>query len=304
MAYFLATNVLSDTPPSVIPYIFGNTNQYIKIPIVDYDATKVETDIYITKASLSGSAIMGSQWGGGNWLLAQDGNLSWMTSPRTTFASSPIVVGGHKLVMDLENGSTYDGVSVSSPGATVGCVNKNICLFASSDTGGNKADVGIGRTKFYNHGTMLADLVPVNVVNTDATVLLDNAEFLGYDYESYSADLRNITPIRDTLRLRTRYLDTDGVMHYADDYTIAISDLSAASWDVRPYTTFDDDQQVQWVIQSNKLYYQMNSLPTGAVKVFADVTVSGTQKEGGFYDIVNDKYYFSDTSTPLVYSEL
>jgi hypothetical protein len=27
-------------------------------------------------------------------------------------------------------------------------------------------------------------------------------------------------------------------------------------------------------------------------------------KEGGFYDTVNNKYYFSETSTPLVYSEL
>lgn len=199
MAYFLATNVLSDTPPAVVPYLFANGTQFIKTDIIDTNATRVETDIYITNGNVRGAAIMGSQWGGGNWLLAQDGDLSWMTSPRTTFASSPIAVGGHKLVMDLDNGSTYDGVSVSSPGTTVYCVNTNICLFASNTSGGNKANVGIGRTKFYNHGTMIADLVPVNAINTAA---------------------------------------------------------------------------------------------------------GGTQKEGGFYDIVNDKYYFSNTSTPLVYSEL
>jgi hypothetical protein len=198
MAYFLATNVLSTTPPSVTPYIFGDRKQYIKTPIIDFEVNKVETDLYITKASLGDSAIMGSYWAGESWLLAQDdGRLAWMTNPRTIFASDPIVVGGHKLVMDLENGSTYDGVSVSSPGATVSTVNQNIYLFAADSAGTNMADIGIGRTKFYNHGTMLMDLVPVNAYNEDR----------------------------------------------------------------------------------------------GA-------------KEGGFYDVVNDKYYFSDTSTPLVYSEL
>jgi hypothetical protein len=196
MAYFLATNVLSTTPPSVTPYIFGDRKQYIKTPIIDFEVNKVETDLYITKASLGDSAIMGSYWAGESWLLAQDdGRLAWMTNPRTIFASDPIVVGGHKLVMDLENGSTYDGVSVSSPGATVNCFNLNIYLFTANS--GGTADIGIGRTKFYNHGTMLMDLVPVNAYNEDR----------------------------------------------------------------------------------------------GA-------------KEGGFYDVVNDKYYFSDTSTPLVYSEL
>jgi hypothetical protein len=196
MAYFLATNVLSTTPPSVTPYIFGDRKQYIKTPIIDFEVNKVETDLYITKDILRNSAIMGSKWTGDGWLLAQDGHLGWMTSPWTIFASSP-TIGGHKLVMDLENGSTYDGVSVSSPGATVNCANKNIYLFTADSAGTNMADIGIGRTKFYNHGTMLMDLVPVNAYNEDR----------------------------------------------------------------------------------------------GA-------------KEGGFYDVVNDKYYFSDTSTPLVYSEL
>lgn len=307
MAFFLATNVLNDTPPEKTPCLVSSRSQKITLP---FD----ETQPYI----INGKLRLLSNNKPSRYDMILGSGLDFWGLYINNDAGDRLM---HKLAYKYETASfdTWyeftDGSHITevkglwakaSQAFSSGTSGKYLTLFSSLDGNLNRkyAPCALSRLNITLDDVLVADLVPINAVNTDATILLDNAEFLGYNYQSYSASLRNITPIRDTLRLRTRYLDTNGVMHYGEDYTIAISDLSAASWDVRPWTTFDDGQQVQWVIQDNKLYYQQNDLPTGAVKVFADVTVSGTQKEGGFYDTINNKYYFSETSTPLVYSEL
>lgn len=320
MAYFLATNVLSDTPPEKIPCICSNRNQYIKFDNID--ATQpysVDTKIRLfgNNPGTTGDDYLGNFADtayGYSWRLYNNGGSYSSTNPgwsRFQDAHARIdwnpaadrwfdLKQGPSIFM-MSDGYSWQGNSYSFPSPLYTNADYPLCLFGLPDRPNNRSACAFARTKIILDEVAVADLVPINIINNRAHTFVDEGEYLGYSYIDYDRRIDTANELRDYLRVEAYYVDENNVKHYATPYIIALSDFTG---DVRPYLTFDDGQQKQIVITSNRLYYQDAYLPTGATKVVMSLYNAGLTKEGGFYDIINDKYYFSNTSTPLVYSEL
>lgn len=315
MAFFLATNVLSDTPPVLTPCICSSRSQYIQLDNID------GTQPYIIESKIrlfgnnpgsTGDDYLGNYADtsyGNSWRLYNNGGSYSSSGGWSRFQDSHNRIDKNPCIdtwFDLQEGPAIfklggEGNTYSFP--TYTNADYPLCLFGLPDRPNNRSACALARTKITLNDVLVADLVPVNEF-AKAVDLLNNGEYTQYSWLYLSSSISSLTPIRDTIRLDARYLDDEGVMHYAEPFTISVSDFASGGYDVRPYTTYDNGEQNQWVITNDRLYYQEETVPPHGVKVFADVYITGSTKEGQFYDTVNDKYYFSNTSTPLVYSEL
>ena len=315
MAYFLATNVLSTTPPEKTPCLVSSGSQIITFPTINGNQPYIiDTKLRWQSNSLevSGVYLMGNaedtSYGGGWYLKHTMGGSG--TPYIRIYDAHGSKIGDINPYTDIwfdvlcgPKRTKFYNVNTSYGSMPGDVKDYPMALFGISQFPDKLASIALARTKVTLEDVTVMDLVPVNEF-AKAVDLLNNGEYTGYNWLAFSSSISSLTPIRDILRLDARYLDDEGVMHYAEPYTISLSDFASASYDVRPYTTYDNGAQNQWVITNNRLYYQGNSLPSHGVKAFADVYITGSTKEGCFYDTVNDKYYFSETSTPLVYTEL
>jgi len=309
MAFFLATNVLSTTPPDLTPGIVSSRQQYIELPI---DATQAY--IVNSKIRLMGNNVTqngddylgnyadtsyGNSWrfycGGGSY--DSSGGWSRFQDSHARIDMNPCA----DVWFDFQEGPTIfklDGSGNTYSFPSYENANYPLCLFGLPDRPNNRSACALARTTITLDNNTVMDLIPINEIGKVDTIA--EQWFTDKGNIIINPTITNRTFIRDYLRIETKLEDSNGVIHFADPMNISLSNFTPG---VGGWFTYDNGMQ-SYIDVFNDQIRLGGKYPAGAARVFVGLYNSGNTKEGGFYDIVNDKYYFSNTSTPLVYSEL
>ena len=306
MAYFRCTDLGANAPFDFVPFVCTGSgkNVYVTLPFKDTEVDKVDMDMYLYQSTANYNGIMGSAWSGTAWLFAHDGDISWMTNPRTTLDASPSVPGYHKVILDANNGSYYDGIQRTSDPVTVNTTGNNLNLFSARGDTSYSSYIGIGRTKLYKNDVLLADLVPVNEFYNNYKLIDNTPLSTSSGWTSYPTSLAvsDAPQILTHVRIELKYQDHNNLWH-STSYIMPRANVTGNG----PIVPFTDGGPISKVTLKvdNRAYILLNV--TGATRtefpIYADIRVCRDSKEGGFYDTINNKYYFSNTSTPLTYTE-
>lgn len=179
MAYFLATNVLSDTPPVLTPCICSSRNQYIQLDNID--ATQpyiIESKIRLfgNNPGSTGDDYLGNYADtnyGNSWRLYNNGGSYSSSGGWSRFQDSHGRIDKNPCIdiwFDLQEGPTIfklgsDGNTYSFP--TYTNADYPLCLFGLPDRPNNRSACALARTKITLNDVLVADLVPVNAYNED-----------------------------------------------------------------------------------------------------------------------------------------
>lgn len=314
MAYFLATNVLSTTPPEKTPCLVSSGSQIITFPTIDGNQPYIiDTKLrwQSNSPAVYDTYLMGNGHdtdNGGGWYLrvsAGGAGNSWINvrdAHDGKMGKDPYydywynnVLCGPKRTKFYDLNDTYSSI-------TGNVKDYPMALFGISQFPNKLASIALARTKVSLEDVTVMDLVPVNEF-AKTYFLLNNAEFTYSGQKIYlNSNISSVSAIRDTVCMEVSYIDSDNVVHKSPNYTILKSHFDGGGWGVTVNSTFDDGKTMSSTLENSRVI--LGNLPSGATKVVISVYITGSTKEGCFYDTVNNKYYFSETSTPLVYSEL
>lgn len=179
MAYFLATNVLSDTPPVLTPCICSSRSQYIQLDNID------GTQPYIVESKIrlfgnnpgsSGDDYLGNYADtsyGNSWRFYNGGGSYSSTGGWSRFQDSHSRIDKNPCAdiwFDFQEGPAIfklggDGNTYSFP--TYTNADYPLCLFGLPDRPNNRSACALARTKITLNDVLVADLVPVNAYNED-----------------------------------------------------------------------------------------------------------------------------------------
>ena len=309
MAFFLATNVLDTTPPVKTPCLVSSKSQMITMP---FDAT--QPHILHGKFRLLSDSKMTNDdllWGtyASEWGLicnSYDGN-ALMHREAYNYNTSPIPFDTWFEFTDAKHITEISNVwsrstTTFTPGSTY-----PFTIFAAKDSNLSRHWGAFALSAFdvTLDDVKVLDMVPVNERVSVFDLIKDKSYTGGYEAYGYAdnVDLRTSTFLRTDLRLSSKYLDADDVWHYAPDEYFTIADETATQYGITINPVFDDGEVGNFLVTHTQMY-NMAALPEGAKRFEATLSNVHSTREGCFYDKVNNKYYFSETSTPLVYSEL
>ena len=315
MAYFRCTEIGNATPSPKTPCLVSSGSQIITFPTIDGNQPYIiDTKLKWQSNSpeTTGVYLMGNghdtNYGGG-WCLrvsaGASGN-SWINVKdahgQAYGGRDPYYDYWYDVLCGPKRSKFYDlNETYSSMSGDV--KDLPMALFGISQFPTKLASIALARTKVTLEDVTVLDLIPVNDY-ARTYVLLNNVEYTGTNQKMYyGVNISSVSAIRDTVRLHVTYLDTNGLIHTSTDYTIAKSHFDNGGSYVVPTITFDDGKTMNFALENSRLNSTSN-IPSGAVKVIVNLSITGSNKEGQFYDTVNNKYYFSETVTPLVYTEL
>lgn len=318
MAYFLATNVLSDTPPVLTPCIVSSGSQIITFPTIDgHQPYIIDTKLRWQSNSpeISDVYLMGNghdiSYGGG-WYLkvsAGAGGNTWINvrdAQNNMGGKDPYydywydVLCGPKRSKFYNLDTTYSTLSGDVK-------DYPMALFGISQFPTKLASIALARTKVTLEEVLIMDLVPVNEFYTNYK-LMDNTpldtENSGWIVYPTGNRVDYAPQILTHVRIVLKYQDNNGVWHYSTPIFIPRESVNGGITDF-PFT--DGGQITNIQLKPDRVQYIFYDI-TGATKtefpIYADIRVCRDSKEGGFYDTIGNKYYFSETATPLVYTEL
>ena len=185
MAYFLATNVLNDTPPALTPCIVSSGQQLLTIPTIDgHQPYIIDTKIRLPGASPSAvnSYFLGNghdtSYGGGWYLRFTNGSYTSQGGWIRLYDSHGTKIGDINPPQDIwfnvlcgpkrtKFANVVDASYDTMPGDDT-IKDYKLSLFGITQSpSSNLSSIAIARTKITLDDVLVADLVPVNAYNED-----------------------------------------------------------------------------------------------------------------------------------------
>ena len=310
MAYFRCTEIGNATPSPKTPCICANHAQFITLPI---DSTQP----YV----ISGKLRLFNGYSSEDTFIGSGDDQQWITYIR----NSKYLVHRHPHAY-IDDGSSgfstdtwYEFIDGKYVTEIQGLWTKTQQTFVPGDTtnitlfGDNRnstqyySNCAFSRLNVSLNDVTVMDLVPINEFYNNY-MLINNTplDATSGGWVAYPTGNRvDYAPqILTHVRIVLKYQDNNGVWHYSTPCFIPKGSVNGGITDI-PFT--DGGQITNIQLRPDKTQYIFHSI-TGATKtefpIYADIRVCREAIEGGFYDVVNDRYYFSETATPLVYSEL
>ena len=323
MAYFRCTEIGNTTPSPKTPCIVSSGSQLLTIPTIDgHQPYIIDTKIRLPGASPStvNSYFLGNghdtSYGGGWYLKFTNGSYNSSGGWIRLYDSHNTMIGdinppqdiwfdvlcGPKRTKFYNINTSYD----TMPGDE-SIKDYKLSLFGITQfPTTNLASIALARTKITLDDVLVADLVPINEFYNKYK-LMDNTPLnTVYGWNAYPTGNRvDYAPqILTHVRIVLKYQDNSGTWHYSTPCFIAKESVNGGVTDI-PFT--DGGQITNIQLRPDKSLYIFHDI-SGATKdefpIYADIRVCRDSKEGGFYDTIGNEYYFSETATPLVYTEL
>ena len=295
------------------PFIMPSGAQKITLPLTILQWDKLETKMYADGTKTSSSKVFniigGNTWGAQTRSLCSRVNVgSWRLTYQFGNSSVDSVYFSslNNKTTDIlleNNGYTIDEIPHTGTVPT-SMIEDTTVIFA--DDSHYDDGVALGRVKIYNSDVLIMDLVPINEFYNKYK-LMDNTPLnTVYGWNAYPTGNRvDYAPqILTHVRIVLKYQDNSGTWHYSTPCFIAKESVNGGVTDI-PFT--DGGQITNIQLRPDKSQYIFHDI-SGATKdefpIYADIRVCRDSKEGGFYDTIGNNYYFSETATPLVYTEL
>lgn len=316
MAYFRCTEIGNATPSPKTPCLVSSGSQIITFPTIDGNHPYIiDTKLRwqsnspeVNEVFLMGNGL-DTAYGGG-WCLrvtAGASGASWINvgdAQGNKGGKDPYYDYWYDVLCGPKRSKFYDLDKTYST-MSGGVKDLPMSLFGVSQFPNKLASIALARTKVTLEEVLIMDLIPINEFYTNYK-LIDNALLsTSSGWNTYPTNLviSDAPQILTHVRIELKYQDHNNLWH-STSYIMPRADITGNG----PIIPFTDGGPISEIFLKvdNRAYIFVSV--TGATKdefpIYADIRVCRNSKEGGFYDTVNNKYYFSETSTPLVYSEL